>query len=275
MTDVVDTSTGARIIGPEAWGPDQGLVRGGTWQEIVGSRVGASCRTLYNVDLGRDSATEPLHHTAEAVYYVASGEAVVVEQLTSGPVRTPLDEGTMVHIHARSTYAIESATGARLLGGPCPGTTSVTAESAVDGAPPSARARVSMHRRADGDIVQVPFISRDARLVVWLGTSAVTANMNYVIMQPGERNREHVHDVSEDTIHILEGHGTAENVTTGEHLPFGPGDTVHIEIGYWHAVSANRGERIVSVGGPCPADLKMLQAAGVDVDALVARFGRP
>ncbi|MDZ7886138.1 MAG: cupin domain-containing protein [Mycobacterium sp.] len=112
----------------------------------------------------------------------------------------------------------------------------------------------------------MPFISQDARMVVWLGIGAVAANMNYVVLQPGERNREHVHAYSEDTIHILEGHGTAENVTSGEKFRFGPGDTIHIEIGYWHAVAADLGERVVSVGGPCPADVDMLRAAGVDVE---------
>ena len=48
--------------------------------------------------------------------------------------------------------------------------------------------------------------------------------------------------MSEDTIHILEGRGTAENVTTGERFDFGPGDTIHIEIGYWHAVAADKGD---------------------------------
>jgi quercetin dioxygenase-like cupin family protein len=74
-----------------------------------------------------------------------------------------------------------------------------------------------------------------------------------------------VHRYSEDTVHILEGHGTAFNVSAGEPLPFGPGDTVHIDAGCWHAMRADRGERVVSVGGPCPADLDMLRAAGVDI----------
>jgi hypothetical protein len=49
----------------------------------------------------------------------------------------------------------------------------------------------------------------------------------------------------------------------------GPGDTVHIKPGTWHAVAADQGERVVSVGGPCPADLDMLRAVGVDVDELI------
>ena len=44
----------------------------------------------------------------------------------------------------------------------------------------------------------VPMIAKDARLIVWPGVEAYTANMNYVDMQPGERNVEHVHVESED-----------------------------------------------------------------------------
>jgi quercetin dioxygenase-like cupin family protein len=117
--------------------------------------------------------------------------------------------------------------------------------------------------------LMVPFISADARLVVWLGAGARTANMNYVVLEPGERNKEHVHRYSEDTIHILDGRGTAEDLTNDLRVPFGPGDTVHIPPGVWHAVSADQGERVVSVGGPCPADLDMLAAVGVDVEALI------
>ena len=117
--------------------------------------------------------------------------------------------------------------------------------------------------------LMVPFISADARLVVWLGSGARTANMNYVVLEVGERNKEHVHRYSEDTIHILEGRGTAEDLTHGVKIPFGPGDTVHIPPGVWHAIAADKGERVTSVGGPCPADLDMLAAVGVDVAALI------
>ncbi|MDH3463892.1 MAG: hypothetical protein OEM32_09740, partial [Acidimicrobiia bacterium] len=59
----------------------------------------------------------------------------------------------------------------------------------------------------------VPMIARDARLIVWPGVGAQTANMNYVDMQPGERNVEHVHVESEDTIYILAGRGTIKDIT--------------------------------------------------------------
>jgi quercetin dioxygenase-like cupin family protein len=259
------TSTGLRVVTPQEWGPDLALVRGGTWREIIGAGVDARCRSLHHLDLGAASSTVDLAHPGEAVYYVVEGSASVVERLASGEVRHPLVEGSMFHIRPGACYSIESASGARLVGGPSPVDPTLGTTPAQPGTTPGV---VLYHRDRAG--LQVPFISRDARLIVWLGAGAVTANMNYVVLEPGERNREHVHAESEDTIHILEGHGTAENVTTGERLTFGPGDTIHIEIGFWHAVAADLGERVVSVGGPCPADTDMLRAAGVDVDAILA-----
>jgi quercetin dioxygenase-like cupin family protein len=139
---------------------------------------------------------------------------------------------------------------------------------------PEARPGVTYHHQDEPGLM-VPFISADARMIVWYGAGAVAANMNYVVLQPGERNKEHLHRYSEDTIYIVDGHGTAEDVTNGRKLGFGPGDTVTIPPGVVHAVAADRGERVVSVGGPCPANLDMLAAVGVDVAALTAELASP
>ena len=108
----------------------------------------------------------------------------------------------------------------------------------------------------------VPLISSDARLVVWPGVGAHQANMNYVILEPGEANTPHTHTESEDTIFILSGKGTVEDLTNGVSLEFEAGDVVHVAAGVRHAVSADRGVRIESVGGPCPPDMNMLRAIG-------------
>ena len=260
---------GLTVIHPEQWGPDLGLLTNGEWREIVGPTRGALCRSFYDVALGAGSESRPLVHPGEAVYYVVEGRVSAKEHLV-GPqmIEHALDTGAMIHVPPGAVYSFSSDVGGRLVGGPSPVDPSI---GQLDGAPGDEPALAVHHRDRPG--LMVPFISDDARLVVWLGAGAETANMNYVVLEPGERNKEHVHAISEDTIHILEGHGTAENVTTGEKLTFGPGDTVHIEIGFWHAVAADRGERVVSVGGPCPADIDMLRAAGVDVDALLARQG--
>jgi quercetin dioxygenase-like cupin family protein len=127
---------------------------------------------------------------------------------------------------------------------------------------------ISVHHQDNPDLL-VPFISSDARLIVWLGSGAKTANMNFVVMQPGESNVPHVHEVSEDTIFILEGHGSIRDFTAGTRLEFGPGDVIHIDAGIRHAVFADMGEVVVSVGGPCPADLGMLRKLGIDVAAMI------
>jgi quercetin dioxygenase-like cupin family protein len=127
---------------------------------------------------------------------------------------------------------------------------------------------VSVYHR-DNPGLLVPFISSDARFIIWLGTGAKTANMNYVVMQPGESNVPHVHELSEDTIFILEGHGSVRDYTAGTRQDFGPGDVIHIDAGIRHAVFADKAETVVSVGGPCPADLGLLRLLGIDVDALL------
>ncbi|HEY4278548.1 MAG TPA: cupin domain-containing protein [Conexibacter sp.] len=111
--------------------------------------------------------------------------------------------------------------------------------------------------------VRLPMIASDARLVVWPGVGAVSANMNYVRMQPGEENVPHTHMESEDTIFILSGKGTIEDLTHGLELPFEAGQAIQVPAGVRHKVKADRGEEIVSVGGPCPADFALLRAAGV------------
>jgi quercetin dioxygenase-like cupin family protein len=115
----------------------------------------------------------------------------------------------------------------------------------------------------DDFTVKVPMIASDARLIVWLGVGAKTANMNYVDMQPEEENVPHIHRESEDTIYILEGRGSIYDFDNDRVLEFEQGQCVHIPIGVKHAVRADRGSRIRSVGGPCPADLDMLKAAGI------------
>lgn len=114
----------------------------------------------------------------------------------------------------------------------------------------------------DRPTLRLPLISKDARFVVWPGVGAWTANMNYVRLEPGEGNIPHIHALSEDTIFILEGEGTICDYTNDVQLPFHAGCAVHVPAGVKHAVKADRGVGIVSVGGPSPADLGLLKAVG-------------
>ncbi len=261
----------ARIISPSEWGPELDVIKGeGRCLEIVGPRVSAVTRSLYWFDLPEGSATITLKHPDEAVYYIVSGSVRV--ESTSGPAIT-LPEGGMLHVRPATDYTIVADTATTFFGGPSPVDPEfgVPAESRNFDDVEGPREIRGYHRDEPG--VMVPFISDDARLVVWYGEGAVNANMNYVVMEPGERNKEHLHRYSEDTILILEGHGTAEDVTNGNKLTFGPLDVVHIPPGIIHAVAADKGERVISAGGPCPADLDMLRVAGLDVDAITAELG--
>lgn len=118
--------------------------------------------------------------------------------------------------------------------------------------------------------VRLPMIARDARLVVWPGVGAITANMNYVWMEAGEANFPHAHASSEDTIVVFAGAGTVEDLTHGVRHEFEAGQVVHVPVGIRHQIRADRGQSIESVGGPCPADLAGLRAAGVLDDDIPA-----
>jgi quercetin dioxygenase-like cupin family protein len=114
----------------------------------------------------------------------------------------------------------------------------------------------------DHPTLRLPLISKDARFVVWPGVGAWQANLNYVCLEPGEANVPHIHTQSEDTIFILEGEGTIHDYTNNISLPFHAGCVVHVPVGVKHAVAADRGSHIVSVGGPCPADVPLLKKVG-------------
>jgi quercetin dioxygenase-like cupin family protein len=261
-----DAAPRARVVSPAEWGPELPVLTGpGSVREMIGSRTGARLRSMYRLELGARATTQWLSHPGEAAYYVLDGSV----EVTSGEATESVPEGGMFHVRSLVPYAISSPGGGSMVGGPAPVDPDLTGPSAVD--PPAGTDGVRFFHR-DRPGLMVPIISADARLVVWYGVGAVAANMNYVVLEPGERNQPHVHRYSEDTIFIVSGHGTAEDVTNGGRLAFGPGDTVTIPPGVWHAVSADRGERVVSVGGPCPADLDMLRAVGVDVDAMTAQL---
>ena len=120
----------------------------------------------------------------------------------------------------------------------------------------------------DHPTLKLDLISRDARFIIWPGTDAWNANINYVVLEPGEANKPHIHSVSEDTIFILEGKGTAVDYTNDISLPFEAGSLVHVPVGVKHAIHADRGSRIVSVGGPAPADVPLLRMVGA-LDAAI------
>jgi quercetin dioxygenase-like cupin family protein len=114
----------------------------------------------------------------------------------------------------------------------------------------------------DHPSMKLALISKDARFVVWPGVNAWVANMDYIRLEPGEANNPHIHALSEDTIFILEGEGTIVDYSNNKRLKFHAGCVVHVPAGVKHAVVADCGVEIVSVGGPSPADLPLLKAVG-------------
>jgi quercetin dioxygenase-like cupin family protein len=223
---------------------------------VVGPHMGAQHRTMCRLELEPGTATHILRHPAEAVWYVVSGEG---EALREGADPLPLEPGAMVHVAPAATYSLRSADAAALVvvGGPSPPDAALgpAGEALADSG-----GEVRLFHR-DRPSRRLPMISSDARLVVWPGVGAHTANMNYVRLEPGEENRPHSHPVSEDTIVILAGRGSVDDLTNGETLEFETGDVIHIPIGLQHRVKADRGEGVVSVGGPCPPDTAMLAVA--------------
>jgi quercetin dioxygenase-like cupin family protein len=166
------------------------------------------------------------------------------------------------------------ASGLEIFGGPCPYDPAAYGEAdgargGADGARtgpagrPVSPAIQVLHQ--DEPALMLPLISADARMIVWPGIGAWTATMNYVRMQPGEENSPHTHSESEDTIVILEGRGSIDDLTSGETHEFRAGDVIHVQPTVRHAVRANRGENVVSVGGPCPADLPLLRLCGAQI----------
>ena len=242
---VLDASAGAPLeLGDGA----------GESHAVVGPHMGAEHRTMAVLRLPAGAASVVLRHPGEAVWYVAAGDGLARPEAGE---ELELDEGTMVHVEAGAAYRFEAGTaGLSLLGGPSP----PDPEFGGAAAPAREGARVRKFHR-DRPARRVPMISSDARLVVFPGVGAETANMNFVRLEPGEENVPHAHATSEDTIYILAGSGTVADLSNDTVQEFAAGNVIHVPPGVEHAVRANRGEGVVSVGGPCPPDRAMLQRA--------------
>ena len=118
----------------------------------------------------------------------------------------------------------------------------------------------------DKPAVRVPMISDDARFIIWPGMGAQTTSMAYVVLEPGEGNIPHNHPDSEDVVFVLDGQGSAQDHTSGKSTRFHAGDAVFIPPGLQHAIVADLGERIESVGGPAPPDMEVFRRAGIEIE---------
>jgi quercetin dioxygenase-like cupin family protein len=231
---------------------------GGTAWAVAWPGVGAHLRSMHRFSLDGGGRTRRMAHPMEAVYYVISGVALI--EGVSIRKDWTLPAGSMALVHPGTPYRFRGLDGgAEIVGGPCPADPGVYAELGTN-LTRSGKGIDLFHR--DRPDLMMPMIARDARLVVWAGRGSQTANMNYVDMQPGERNIPHIHAGSEDTLYVLDGKGTIEDLTNGVEIPFEAPCVVHVPLGVMHAVKADRGSHIESVGGPAPADWNMLVRVG-------------
>jgi quercetin dioxygenase-like cupin family protein len=242
----------------------------GSARAVLWPGSGAVARSIAMITLLPLSRTIRLEHPGEAVYYVLRGSGSVRGDQTDG--EDTLVEGSIVHVGARTEYCLVAGMdGLEFFGGPCPADPALyeardRLDDAGDRSAPSADGRgvISILHR-DRPALMLPPISSDARMIAWPGMGAWNATMNYVRMQPGEENTAHTHQSSEDTIVILEGRGSVDDLTNGITHEFAAGDVIHVPVKLHHAVRANRGEPVVSAGGPCPADLPFLRLCGADI----------
>ena len=116
------------------------------------------------------------------------------------------------------------------------------------------------------ECIRVPIISDDARFVVGPHTGAEVATLNYVILQPGEENEPHDHPYSEDTIFCLHGEGEAVDVTNNFSKKVVANSVIHVPPGVEHTVRSTGDEPMISIGGPCPPHLEVLEQFGLDLE---------
>lgn len=219
--------------------------------------TGSRFRAMHRIDLRAGGTTKLLRHPGEAAYVLASGSAAVEDADGWSTLEAP----AVLYVPPGTPYLLASADGATFFGGPCPPDNGLYAEAYAPPARNGEPGRVAtFDPRSEG--LPIPMISRQGRLVVWPGMGAEIATMVYVILEPGDENDPHEHASSDDTIAILEGRGSIDDLTDGVTREFAAGDVVFVRAGVRHKVKADRGERVVAVGGPCPPDYDMLRALG-------------
>jgi quercetin dioxygenase-like cupin family protein len=244
-----------RVLDVEDGEPVAIVAGEGDARAAVGPHMGARHRTMCRLTLEAGASTVALCHAGEAVWYASSGAG---EAVPEGGDALALEPGAMVHVDPGSPYRLRALRDSQLClyGGPSPPDPDFASGG---GGSPSPKARLRLFHR-DRPSRRLPIISSDARLVVWPGVDAHTANMNYVRLEPGEENVPHSHAESEDTIVILSGRGSIDDLTNGVTHEFEAGQVIHVPQGLEHCVKANRGSGVESVGGPCPPDAAMLRA---------------
>jgi quercetin dioxygenase-like cupin family protein len=225
---------------------------------MIGAHTGSTYRSINKLVLEPADCTVQLSHAMEAVYVIAEGRG----SLVTGGERHHLRPFSIVYLPPRVVYTFNAETDMTIYGGPCPPDPDPSSTTLPDGRADTAEGTARV-LDAENDGPRLPMISRNARLVVWPGMGAEIASMNFVVLEPGEENDPHTHEKSDDTIVILEGSGSIEDLSSQKVHQFQASDVVHVRAGIPHCVRADHGVRIVSAGGPCPPDQAMLKASGL------------
>jgi mannose-6-phosphate isomerase-like protein (cupin superfamily) len=232
---------------------------GGTATAIVWPGMGSRHRSMHRIELESGGQTLPLRHDGEAVYFVAEGRGVVEGTGASHELRAH----AMLYVPHAASYRLRAEEPMAIWGGPCPPDPAL-----YEGRPPRASTTPDAGtplRVFDADVegVPLPMIGKHVRLVVWPGEGAEIATMNFAELEPGEENQPHAHEASDDTIAILGGRGSIDDLTNEATYHFETGDVVFVRAGIRHKVKADKGVPILSAGGPCPPDFGMLTALGL------------
>jgi len=230
------------------------IAQGGRAVAIVWPGMGSRYRAMHRLELDFGGRTVPMRHMGEAVYFVAAGTGRV-----AGMPYKPHD---MIYVPRRAPYRVEADKPTTLLGGPCPPDESMYGRAEPLPAEGEGDGPVRIYD-ADREGEPLPVIGKQVRLVVWPGVGADVATMTFVILEPGEENQPHSHEASDDTIAILEGRGSIDDRTNGETHEFAAGDVVFVRAGIEHKVKADKGVHVISAGGPCPPDYRMLRSLGL------------
>lgn len=108
------------VIDPDGNHPSLPMIEGdGIALALVWPGIGARSRSMHRISLRPSARTIPLAHPMEAVYYVMSGTAEVLDPETG--TTQFAEPGSMIFVEPSTTYVI-SADGeaVELVGGPCP-----------------------------------------------------------------------------------------------------------------------------------------------------------
>jgi mannose-6-phosphate isomerase-like protein (cupin superfamily) len=109
-----------RVIDSAADWPEIPILDGeGNAKVVMWPGNGAVVRSFHLISMKEGTSTTPLRHGSDCVYYIIEGAGAVVDLVTGK--RSPLIEGSMIHIDAGDQYRLTAtAGGLRVIGGPCP-----------------------------------------------------------------------------------------------------------------------------------------------------------